>query len=41
MPYVIGHEIIPETHRRGCENQATAGLTLGLVLMMFLAVTLG
>jgi ZIP family zinc transporter len=41
MPYVIGHEIIPETHRRGCENQATAGLTLGLVLMMFLDVTLG
>jgi ZIP family zinc transporter len=41
MLYVISHEIIPETHRRGCENHATAGLTVGLVLMMFLDVTLG
>jgi ZIP family zinc transporter len=41
MLYVISHEIIPETHRRGFENQATAGLTVGLVMMMFLDVTLG
>ena len=41
MLYVISHEIIPETHRRGFENHATAGLTVGLVLMMFLDVTLG
>ena len=41
MLYVISHEIIPETHRRGVENQATAGLTVGLVLMTFLDVTLG
>jgi ZIP family zinc transporter len=41
MLYVISHEIIPETHRRGFENEATAGLTVGLVLMMFLDVTLG
>jgi ZIP family zinc transporter len=41
MLYVISHEIIPETHRRGFENRATAGLTVGLVVMMFLDVTLG
>ena len=36
MLYVISHEIIPETHRHGYENQATVGLTVGLVVMMFL-----
>ena len=41
MIYVISHEIIPETHRSGYENEATAGLTIGLVVMMFLDVTLG
>ncbi len=41
MIYVISHEIIPETHRRGHEKQATAGLTIGLVVMMFLDVVLG
>ena len=41
MLYVISHEIIPETHRRGHQNAATAGLTLGLVLMMVLDVSLG
>ncbi len=41
MLYVIVHEIIPETHRRGYSNEVTAGLTLGLVLMLFLDVTLG
>lgn len=41
MLYVISHEIIPETHRHGHQNRATAGLTLGLVLMMVLDVTLG
>lgn len=41
MIYVISHEIIPETHSRGYHNEATAGLTLGLVIMMFLDVTLG
>ncbi len=40
MLYVIVHEIIPETHRRGFSNEATAGLTAGLVIMMFLDVTL-
>lgn len=41
MIYVISHEIIPETHRHGHQNAATAGLTFGLVLMMFLDVSLG
>ncbi len=41
MIYVISHEIIPETHRHGHQNAATTGLTIGLVLMMFLDVSLG
>jgi zinc transporter, ZIP family len=40
MLYVISHEIIPETHRRGFQKQATAGLIAGLVIMLFLDVTL-
>src|SRR5205823_285899 len=27
----VGHEIIPDTHKNGCANEATTGLTLGLV----------
>lgn len=41
MIYVISHEIIPETHRRGARNEATAGLGVGLVTMLFLDVWLG
>jgi ZIP family zinc transporter len=41
MIYIISHEIIPETHRHGYQNAATAGLLIGLVLMLFLDVTLG
>lgn len=41
MLYVVSHEIIPETHRRGFQKQATAGLIAGLVIMPFLDVTLG
>lgn len=41
MLYVISHEIIPETHSHGFESQATLGLTIGLVSMLFLDVTLG
>jgi len=41
MIYVISHEIIPETHTRGYQREATTGLTVGLVLMMFLDVALG
>jgi ZIP family zinc transporter len=40
MIYVISHEIIPETHTRGAQREATAGLILGLALMMFLDVAL-
>jgi ZIP family zinc transporter len=38
MIYVISHEIIPETHRHGYESEATLGLTIGLVAMLFLDV---
>ncbi len=41
MLYVISHEIIPETHRRGHQRRATAGLAAGLAIMLFLDVTLG
>ena len=41
MLYIISHEIIPETHRRGHQNTATVGLIGGLILMMILDVTLG
>lgn len=41
MLYIISHEIIPETHRRGNENAATGGLIIGLILMMLLDVVLG
>ncbi len=41
MLYVISHEIIPETHRRGHQNHATIGLAIGLVIMLFLDVWLG
>ncbi len=41
MLYIISHEIIPETHRHGHQKEATAGLTVGLIVMMMLDVTLG
>jgi zinc transporter, ZIP family len=41
MLYVLSHEIIPETHRRGHQNKATLGLSIGFVLMLFLDVWLG
>jgi len=41
MLYIISHEIIPETHRRGHQNYATTGLIGGLILMMLLDVMLG
>ena len=41
MIFVVSHEIIQETHRRGFEKEATLGLVVGLVLMMYLDVTLG
>lgn len=41
MLYVISHEIIPETHHHGHENEATLGLAVGLLVMMFLDIGFG
>ena len=41
MLFVISHEIIPETHRRGHENWATGGFTFGLLVMLSLDILLG
>lgn len=41
MLFVISHEIIPESHRKGHEAWATAGLMLGFVIMMLLDTALG
>jgi ZIP family zinc transporter len=41
MIYVVSHEIIPETHSRGFQREATGGLIAGLAVMMFLDVALG
>lgn len=38
MIFVISNEIVPETHRHGHESMATAGLMIGVVLMMILDV---
>ena len=38
MIFVISNEIVPETHRHGHEGMATAGLMIGVVLMMVLDV---
>ncbi|WP_414691624.1 ZIP family metal transporter [Noviherbaspirillum sp.] len=40
MLFVISHEIIPESHRKGHEAFATCGLMLGFVLMMLLDTAL-
>ena len=40
MLFVVSHEIIPESHRQGHENFATAGLMLGFVLMMVMDTAL-
>lgn len=36
MLFVVSHEIIPESHRKGHEIFATTGLTIGFVVMMVL-----
>lgn len=41
MLFVISHEIIPESHRRGHETWATGGLIIGFVIMMLLDTALG
>jgi ZIP family zinc transporter len=38
MIFVISNEIVPETHRKGHEDRATAGLMIGVVAMMILDV---
>jgi hypothetical protein len=37
----VGHEIIRDTHKNGCANKATTGLTLGLFVMLFQDVVFG
>lgn len=41
MLFVVSHEIIPESHRKGHEVYATCGLLIGFVLMMILDTALG
>lgn len=41
MLYVISNEMIPESHRKEFAREATAGLMMGFVLMMFLDTSLG
>jgi zinc transporter, ZIP family len=41
MLYVISDEIIPETHGSGHERLATLGTMLGVILMLYLDVSLG
>ncbi len=36
MVFVVSDEIIPESHRLGHERQATFGVVMGFVIMMFL-----
>jgi ZIP family zinc transporter len=41
MLFVVSHEIIPESHRKGHERQATVGLLAGFILMTVLDTSLG
>lgn len=41
MLFVVSHEIIPESHRRGHETLATGGLVVGFVAMMLMDRLLG
>ena len=36
MIYVVSHEVIPESHRKGYENYATLGFMVGFILMLTL-----
>ncbi len=40
MLYVISDEIIPESHRKGFEKEATLGVLIGFIVMMILDVVL-
>ncbi len=41
MLFVVSDEIIPETHRKGFEKEATFGVMVGFILMMVLDISLG
>jgi ZIP family zinc transporter len=41
MLFVISDEIVPETHTHGYERVATLGLMLGVVVMLYLDISLG
>lgn len=40
MLFVVSHEIIPESHRKGHETHATVGVVIGFVAMMLLDTAL-
>jgi zinc transporter, ZIP family len=41
MLFVISDEIIPESHRKGLEQEGTIGVMVGFVIMLFLDIALG
>ncbi|MFB6101365.1 MAG: hypothetical protein ABEJ73_02235, partial [Haloplanus sp.] len=41
MLFVISDEIVPETHMRGHERIATLGTLFGVIVMLYLDISLG
>lgn len=41
MAFVVSHEMIPESHRKGHEIEATFGFIIGFAIMMFLDTIFG
>jgi ZIP family zinc transporter len=41
MAFVVSHEMIPESHRKGHEHEATFGFIIGFALMMLLDTAFG
>ncbi len=41
MLFVVSHEVIPETHRKGHEDVATSGLMVGLAAMLLIDAAVG
>jgi len=41
MLFVISDEILPETHTRGNERIATLGTIVGVIVMLYLDISLG
>ncbi len=41
MAFVVSHELIPESHRKGHEIEATSGFIIGFAVMMFLDTVFG